>query len=204
MEERVERRTEQVRELTSRVTMAEQRERRRIARALHDDLEQRLYGIQLQMSSLRNGSQSAGTGQMKGALDELEHKMDEAIQMARRLSVGMSPPVLQSEGLKAALEWLQSHIKETCGLEVSLSAEGEFLMGEEMRVLLFQITRELLVNVSKHSGVNRAAIELFQKNGDLLIRVIDEGEGFSQRKSNVAFSRRGLGSRLLESEYAHL
>lgn len=193
LEERVERRTQQVRELTSRVTMAEQRERRRIARVLHDDLQQRLYGIQLQMSSLRDRRKDEGDDEAEGALEELERQMDEAIQMARRLSVGMSPPVLQSEGLKAALEWLQSHMKETRGLDVSLSADGEFLMEEEMRVLLFQITRELLVNVSEHAGVDRATIELFRKDEELHIRVIDEGKGFRPEEVQRHIPEEGFG-----------
>lgn len=199
LEEQVEERTRQVRRLTSRVTMAEQRERDRIARFLHDDLQQKLFGIRLKLSSLQEGTQTranapnsetaqteseddenrrgAEQDQTSTQVEELKKQMEEAIQMTRRVSVGMSPPVLDSEGLTAALEWLQSQMKETRELTVQLKAEEEFRMEEQMRVLLFQIVRELLSNVAEHAGVNEATVQLKKEMGRLLIEVSDNGSG---------------------------
>ncbi len=185
LEERVERRTAQVRELTSRLSMAEHKERRRIAQVLHDDLQQRLYGIQLKMSSLRKDVRSREQDadeqeSISRQIEGLEGRMEEAIQSMRELSVSMSPPVLKSEGLAASIEWLQSQMKERHGLDVALSADREFRMeeNEDMRVLLFRIIRELLFNVVKHAGTSRATVELREADGDLIVRVIDRGKGF--------------------------
>lgn len=175
LEELVEQRTRQVRELTSRVTKAEQRERDHIARLLHDDLQQHLYGVQLKMNSLRQNPPESKNKLLLG-IKRLEDQVEEAIQTARRLSVGMSPPVLHSEGLTAALEWLKSHLEETRNLEMTLSAEGEFPMEEEMRVLLFQVTRELLVHASEHAEIDRATVTVREEDGDLMIEVADEGQ----------------------------
>lgn len=191
LEERVEQRTQQVRDLTSKVTMAEQRERERIARLLHDDLQQQFYGIQLKMSSFRDKVQAFERGlqqddaRVSSSLElaheagEMERHMERAIQAMRTLSVGMSPPVLRSEGLTAALEWLQTHMKETQGIDVQLSADAEFRVEEEMRVLLFQVTQALLRNVAEHAGVDQATVDLYQQDDDVLvIQVSDEGIGF--------------------------
>ncbi len=186
LEDRVEERTKQVRSLTSKVTMAEQRERERIARLLHDDLQQRFYGIQLKLSSFRDKVETVGS-EVEGATDlqeladeanDMERRMEGAIQTMRQLSVGMSPPVLHSEGLTAALEWLQTHMKDTRELDVQLSASGEFRVEEEMRVLLFQVTQTLLLNVAEHAGVDQATVELYEAEGCLVIQVSDEGVGF--------------------------
>lgn len=182
LEERVEERTRQVRRLTSRLTMAEQRERRRIANLLHDNLQQRLYGIQLKMSSLQEDGQS-GKEKLLRQIKELEVQLDEVIHSARQLSVGMSPPVLETDGLTGTIEWLRSYMKETEGLDVRLSADREFRMeDEDKQVLLFQVTRELLLNVSEHAGVDRAQVDLVDEGDALLLRVIDEGSGFDPRQ----------------------
>lgn len=173
--------------------MAEQRERRRIARILHDDLQQRLYGIQLKMTALRNGSGADATESLLEEIEELEEQVEEVIYTTRRLSVGMSPPVLRSEGLTAALEWLQSHMKKTQGLDVGLSADGEFPMGEEMRVLLFQITRELLVTLPEHTGGEQAEVELREVDGGVSIRVIDRGNGDVPHLVDGEETQEGLG-----------
>lgn len=193
LEERVEERTRQVRELTAKVTLAEQRERDRIARLLHDGLQQRLYGSQLKLSSLQEEALGAGQEKLAGRIRKVEGEVEEITQALRQLSVGMSPPVLEGEGLTGALEWLQSHIKETYGLEVEFKAEREFHLQEEMRVLLFQIVRELLKNVDEHAGVGQATVHLREEEGNLVIEVSDEGQGFDPDKLESLGPEEGFG-----------
>lgn len=179
LEERVEKRTEQVRELSFRLTMAEQQERRRISHILHDDLQQRLYGIQMKMTRLRHAAQSKETGQLLETADMVETWIGDAIETTRQLSVDLSPPVLEADGLADVLGWLQTQMKEMYGLDVELEAEHPFyLPDEDQRVLLFQVVRELLFNVVKHAGVDHAAVELADESGQVVIRVSDAGRGF--------------------------
>lgn len=145
----LEKKTDQVQQLASRLTMAEQQERERVARTLHDGLQQQLYGTRLKMSSLRKqiqkGVAPASTQEeCARQVETLEEELREILQEIRELSVSLSPPVLEREGLTATLEWVKSYMQETRELEVELKAEEEFPMEKGMRVLLFHTTRSFL------------------------------------------------------------
>lgn len=186
LEERVQERTRELyeseaklRRMASRLTMAEQEERRRISQILHDNLQQLLYGIQLKMEFVRDGLKS---GQHEGLVDHTEDTaawLQDAIDMTRRLTVDLSPPVLQGEGLADALAWLVTQMADLYGLRVEVEASHSFPLDDpDMRVLLFQIIRELLFNVVKHAGTNQARVSLHEERGRLIIQVSDRGRGF--------------------------
>jgi signal transduction histidine kinase len=187
LEERVRERTRQLheseaqlRQMASRLTMAEQEERHRLSQLLHDDLQQLLYGIQLRLDFVNEGLQSGQGEDLLAHAQEVSTWIEDAITITRRLTVDLSPPVLQGEGLTDALEWLAPQMAETHGLQVKLEAEHGFLTEEEdMRVLLFQIIRELLFNVVKHAETNRARVALREEAGQLVIQVSDMGRGFA-------------------------
>jgi len=179
LEARVHERTEQVRELASTLAMAEQDERRRIAQILHDDLQQLLFGIQLKMTFVRSDAEEAGLASLAEHASESEGFLDRAIQVSRELTVDLSPPVLSGEGLTQMLQWLTTQMQEVHHLNVEIDAEDAFVIPQEgMRVLLFQIVRELLFNVVKHAGTERATVSLDRADDGLIITVADEGAGF--------------------------
>jgi signal transduction histidine kinase len=215
LEKRVEERTRQVRDLASKLTMAEQKERRRIAQILHDELQQRLYGIQMKITFLlqdgaelvagqeehspskqpkrgeqaERGEQTESLDQLLQHAEEVYKWIDDAIKTTRQLSVDLSPPVLKGEGLTDTLLWLTTQMKELHDLEIELKAEQAFhLPDHDMRVLLFNVVRELLVNVAKHADTDRATVELHWEEEYLVIRVIDEGTGFD---AEAAMARQG-------------
>jgi PAS domain S-box-containing protein len=164
---------ETVRELARRLTLAEQEERQRISQVLHDDLQQLLYAVEMQMSMVRPGPAGAAS------LEKAHAWIKQAITRTRQLTVELSPPILENEGLADALEWLQSQMRELHGLEVTIEAAHSFCLPDRgLRVLLFQIVRELLFNVIKHAGTNRATVRLTEEQGQLVIHVIDAGQGF--------------------------
>jgi two-component system, chemotaxis family, CheB/CheR fusion protein len=177
LEHRVQERTRQLRALASTLTLAEQQERRRISQILHDDLQQFLYGIQLKMTFIRR--EAAGQEKLIQYADEANQWLNEAVVVTRRLTVDLSPPVLKGEGLADSLQWLVSQMNELHNLKVELKANDPVSVpSDDMRVLLFQIIRELLFNVVKHSGTDRAALELESRDGEVTIRVHDDGKGF--------------------------
>ncbi|HSM09217.1 MAG TPA: CheR family methyltransferase [Gemmatimonadota bacterium] len=179
LEQRVEQRTNEVRELASSLTMAEQHERTRIARILHSDLQQMLYSIQLKLALVREALDDTGAAPAGVHLSESEEWLDRALATTRQLTVELSPPVLDREGLTDALAWLRTHMLELHDIEVEIVADGPFdLPDEDWRMLLFQAVRELLFNVVKHAGTNRATVELSEREDEIVIRVVDEGRGF--------------------------
>jgi two-component system CheB/CheR fusion protein len=175
-------RTRQVRDLTSSLVRAEQRERRRLSETLHDELQQVLYGVQLQIKMARDAGDAGGAGRADEAAEHLQHAQEllgRGMQVTRQLSVDLNPPILRNEGLGAILEWLQSQMKELHGLDVRVKSDGDFEIDDrDARVLLFQVFRELLFNVAKHSGTRSATVSLGHSNGQLQLEVADKGGGF--------------------------
>lgn len=179
LEDRVEIRTRQVRELSRRLTVAEQEERRRIAHILHEDLQQILYGLNLKMGLFRKALVESDRPELAQSVDDTSAWVEQAIRTARRLTVDLSPPVLQKEELATMLTWLHRQMRELHGLEVTLEAESVVPLEDEgLRLLLFQIVRELLFNVKKHAGTNRATVRLKQERDQVVIIVADQGRGF--------------------------
>ena len=175
--------TDQIRDLAARLTMAEQTARRRISDVLHDEIQQLLFGAELSARQVRRSiaptaDPEAQTATMRH-LDQLDETLEAAIHETRTLSVELSPPVLQEEGIEEELTWLARHMKDAYDLEVDLKVERDFrVSGRYDRVLLFQVARELLFNVVEHAGVGRATVTLYEAEGRPAIRVADEGKGF--------------------------
>jgi len=178
LEQKVAEQTAEVRKLASDLTLAEQRERHRISQILHDDLQQRLYAIQMQVDLLVNGEHREREIVQRD-LAEIKQQMQQALAITRHLSIDLSPPILRDEGLVQAIDWLASQMYEQYGLRIDLQAEEIFAIpNEEIQVFLFNCVRELLFNIIKHAGVNRAVVTLQRINGDLRIEVRDDGRGF--------------------------
>ncbi len=168
-------RGEQLRSLASALTLAEQRERRRLAQVLHDNLQQLLVGAKFRLSVLSRSSDDLA----RQASAEVQDLLDESIECSRSLTGELSPPILHEAGLVAGLEWLAVWMQQKHGLNVDLRTEADAAPGsEDMTVLLFQAVRELLFNAVKHAGVKTARVDLRRTNHHVEITVADEGVGF--------------------------
>ncbi|MCB9149894.1 MAG: response regulator [Caldilineaceae bacterium] len=171
----------QIRTLASAVTLAEQRERKRIAQILHDHVQQLLYGVQMRLHLLTTDTKEGALASVQENLAQSAKLLRQAIDSTRSLAVDLSPPVLHDEGVQVALQWLVAHIERVHGLHVELQVEPDFeynVQSEELYVLIFQLVRELLFNVVKHANVNNALVRLYSQDERKLIAVEDEGVGF--------------------------
>ena len=168
---------ERVRDLASRLTVAEHEERHRVAQILHDDLQQLLYSIRMKLMVLQGNLESGEHGPAMKTAGEAEEWVSEALRIVHRLSVDLSPHVLAKDGLAEGLRWLAAQMAELHELEVSVKADESITLPTPMRVLLFQAVRELLFNVVKHAGVKKAHVEL-HSDGDVELKVSDQGKGF--------------------------
>lgn len=182
----------QLRQLASDLTLAEQRERHRIAHVLHDDLQQRLYAVRLLLRALQRDLR--GQGEVVTNLEEAYHQLGEVVQASRQLTVDLSPPVLEGEGLLEALGWLASQMDERYHLKVKLEKKTDVpLPSEAMRILLFQIVRELLCNVVSHAHTDQVSVTLQAEDGLVTISVEDGGQGFDPRMLEAAPAAEGFG-----------
>jgi signal transduction histidine kinase/ActR/RegA family two-component response regulator len=176
-----ERRADQLRELAFQLTHTEQRERKRLAHVLHDDLQQLLVGATFQLEDLRSRIQE---GKSRESLDKIKDLLDQSIATSRALTVELSPPILFEAGLSAALPWLARQIKSKQGLNVQTDINAKAGPDEKgMSVLLFSAVRELLLNVVKHAQVNSARVQLDRIDDEhIQIVVSDERIGFDPVK----------------------
>jgi signal transduction histidine kinase len=194
LETRVSQRTAQLRALAAELTQSEERERRRIAQILHDDLQQLLVAARLRIEAVRERREAAPITDDLAMIEEL---IGESNNVARGLSHELSPSVLHEHGLAAGLKWLGRWMRERHGLDVrvsaNVSAEG---LEHDVKVVLFQSVRELLFNVIKHAGVKRAGVRLgIAKDGQLEIVVNDRGRGIDAaqaREGRIASTGFGL------------
>jgi signal transduction histidine kinase len=179
LEQKVREKTLEVRQLASDVIKAALQERQRISRVLHDDLQQRAYAIQMQLSFLREELPGENHSARKEVSD-IEKALAEIVKIARDLSIDLNPPILPGEGLTHAIEWLAQRMREQYGLPVEIQANGPFVISnEDMHVFLFNCIRELLFNVVKHAAASQAVVALTWLAHGLGIEVRDDGKGFA-------------------------
>jgi signal transduction histidine kinase len=183
LQDRVEQQTVALRERAAEVealardlTRAERRERERIAQLLHDDLQQLLYGLKLQLDRLAQGALDP-TGPF---LDRLAGYADEAVEQTRLLTTDLHPPTLPDDGIGAALGWVADFARRRHGMTVHLDViEGAAPPDPDALALLAQAAKEMLFNVVKHAGTAEAWVTAACDAEGCRVAVRDEGRGFS-------------------------
>ncbi len=175
-------RASQLRALASQLTLAEHRERTRLSKVLHDHLQQELASAKLHLSCLLEMDNGANVD----TAVRVDQLLSESIKTSRSLAAELSPPVLHQRGLAAGFEWLANWLGDRYRLRVDLDIDQDGpLPGEDVRILLFESTRELLFNAVKHAKVDSAKVVLRQVDGgSIQITVSDNGVGFDSSKMN--------------------
>jgi len=183
LEQRVEERTaeagrraEELRALAGELARTEQREQRRLAQWLHDDLQQLLVATKMQIVLTQSAVQEPG---MRELLDKACRLIDESIGQSRSLTAELTPQILYQSGLVPGLKQLARWVEEKHRLHVTLETTTDVLPeNQETAVVLFSAARELLFNVVKHAGVREARVTLSEGDGRVRLTVEDHGAGF--------------------------
>jgi len=184
LEEEVSRRTEELlesrerlRALASELSLAEHRERKRMATELHDYLAQLLVLAIMNLSQFKQKHESESVN--TDLLNKAQELVSESLNYTRTLVAELTPPILHDFGLPAALRWLAEQMERyQLSVTVELSGQDDLKLPEEQALLLFQSIRELLINASKHSGAGEATVSLTPRDGALQVEVRDRGKGF--------------------------
>jgi len=176
-EDRIRAYQERLRSLASQLSLTEERERRRIADALHDRVGQTLALCKIKLGSLRR--KSASYTDLVKPLDEINRYIEESIGDTRSLTFELSTPILYQLGLEAAVEWLTEQTQEQDGILAYFENDGQPKpLDDDIRVLLFQAVRELLINVVKHAQAQSVEVSMQRVSGHVQISVEDDGVGF--------------------------
>lgn len=185
---------EHLRSLASELTLAEERERRKLALSLHDRIGQGLAVVKLKIESL---------GQLlpveqRVRLDSISELLHQIVNDTRALTFEISPPILYELGLGQAIVWLGEHFARQFGLRVEVQGDESLpRLSEGVQVMMFRSTQELLTNVVKHARAGRVTVRLESEARMLSVSVEDDGIGFDpllQRRYPLATGGFGLFS----------
>lgn len=188
----LENRARQLVRLTTELTTAEQRERRRLAEILHDHLQQLLVAARMQIEQLRE--EEAPLSESRSPLNTVYETLNEAIASTRSLTQDLSPPVLYRGGLPAALKWLARDLEQKQKLNVRIhSADAVGDLPEALNVFLFTAARELLFNVVKHAGTPEAVVRLGREGHSVVMEISDDGRGFDVSDLQSGTDSSGFG-----------
>ncbi len=163
--------------LTLELSLAEDRERRRLAEILHDDLQQVLAAAKFHQGLLTSRIQ--GDEQTKELADQLTRMLKESIEKSRSLSHELSPAVLYQGDLGETFEWLARQVQTKHGLTVHTEVHGKIdTSSEPLKAFLFRAAQEILFNTVKHAHVDEARLRLQRRWGQLWLTIADRGRGF--------------------------
>ena len=173
-------------ELLRRVVAAQEAERQRIARELHDETGQALTAIGM---GLRGAASTLRQDVDKAAhnLRQLEAMAIQSLDELRRLISDLRPSHLDDLGLGAALRWYGNEIQERSGLNVRVVAPGgPCSLPQTVNMALFRISQEALTNIVKHAKATQAFVNMTQDKDDIILEIMDDGIGFDLKSLNSA------------------
>lgn len=207
VEERLHSYQKQLQRLALELSSAEERERRRVAEGLHDEVSQSLGALSLHLQVLSGASLSPP---QKAALSQSRDLLREMSRSVRTLTFELCPPMLYETGLAPALAWLVEQSRQRFEGRLDFECgEGVPPFPEEVRAFAFRAARELLINALKHASARNIRLRLTAEGAHMTISVEDDGVGFDPEAihlggpGRVAFGlfsvrerARGLGGRL--------
>ena len=174
--EQLEKGRDDLRRLASELVMAEEKERKRIAVTLHDEVAQTLAAAKMRLDLLKT---MQGSAESRQVVEEAGELLAQSIRETRSLMNNISSPVLYDLGLAAAVQNLAEQASAIYGLTVSHSVSGEFgNLEQELAVMIYQAVRELLQNVAKHSQARNVSVRVIAEETGIRTIVTDDGQGF--------------------------
>ena len=188
-----------LRELTGRLLVTQDEERRHMARELHDHAGQTLALLSMNLSALRKaaGDQDGDVARLAAESQQLTEALSREI---RTFSYLLHPPLLDEVGLRSALQWYVDGFAERSKIKVDLKVPKDLgRLPRDLELVIFRVVQESLTNIHRHSGSASASIQLASAGNSVDLEISDAGKGISpdrQRELNTA--RSGVGVRGME------
>jgi PAS domain S-box-containing protein len=191
LEKTVDRRTDELRRLSVRLMSAQDQERRRIARDLHDGLGQELAVAKMILDRMllqKPAGPQEGFAQASSIIDR-------SIQQVRTLSHLLHPPLLDEVGLLSAVSWYVEGLTKRSGIQTFLDVQPQDFprLAPEVETAVFRIVQEALTNVFRHSEAHKVWINLHRKDNLIAVSVLDDGKGIDERVAEMRPERLGVG-----------
>jgi len=182
-------------ESNRRALAAQEAERLRVARHLHDAVGQVLTGVLLQLDALGN----AGTKKQRDLVDETKNAVRSAVEEVRRIAQELRPQLLEHLGLVSALIELSQQFARQSGIEVERRFEPNLpVLTQEAELAVYRVTQESLTNIARHADASRVVLTLAPGAGSVVLRVVDDGVGLHMPlPQNGAGGLRGMRERAI-------
>ncbi|MDY7077969.1 MAG: CHASE4 domain-containing protein [Chloroflexota bacterium] len=188
---------EQLRALAMRLAEAEEAERQRLARELHDQVGQNLTALGLNLNIVR----SQIPDEMLDVHEVIHSRMDDSLKLVMQMTerirgvmADLRPPVLEDYGLVSALRWYAAQFSSRVGITVTVPSEESIpRLATSVENGLFRIAQEALTNVAKHAQATRATVTVDMDGGAVRMIVADDGVGFDPARAAEPDGRRGWG-----------
>ncbi len=188
----------QVRQLAQERDAAQEDERKRLSRELHDHVAQMLTALRMELGRIER-TRSTGDTRIGAAVAECKKLVDSMFRIVRDLALGLRPSMLDDFGLQAALEW---HIRDAIGrwgMDVELVMKGNFdALADRQRTCVYRAIQEALTNCARHAQARhvRVAVQCFDDHLDVL--VTDDGNGFDLTREHKGLGLHGIEERVRE------
>jgi signal transduction histidine kinase len=196
--------SEQLRDLSSRLLQAQDEERRRIARELHDSAGQilTLLSIRLAQASQQIPKKADIFAQYTNECEQLVQQLSQEI---RTISYLLHPPLLEERGLLKAIGWYIEGLAERSGLQIALATPATFpRLPDAMELVMFRLVQECLTNIHRHSGSRSAEIRIARDGENVSLEIQDAGKGIPAEKLIELQSRSsGVGIRGMQERVHH-
>ena len=190
------RQSELLREFSRRMLQAQDEERRRIARELHDSAGQTLTVLGMNLAQL---VQKAGRSapELATAAELIQQSIQQLHREIRTTSYLLHPPLLDENGLASALEWYVQGLVERSEMDIKLSTSEDLgRLPRDMELAVFRLVQECLTNIHRHSGSKTASIRIWRDTDRLAVEVRDRGKGMSKEKlAEIQSQGSGVGIR---------
>jgi two-component system, NarL family, sensor histidine kinase UhpB len=176
----------------SQIIQAQEQERQRIARELHDETSQVLTSLLISLTLLE---ESVETQEARERIADTRTLAHSTLRAIRNLSIDLRPSALDDLGLLPALRWYVKEYQKKCSIDVEFHATGfKERLPAEMETALYRIVQECLTNTAKHANANRVTISLKEETDRVYARITDDGKGFDyEALLKTPGQERGLG-----------
>lgn len=169
---------DELRELASAAHSVREQEKSRIARDLHDDLAQALTSLKMDLAAAKE-ELPADQRQLSARLDTMQTMLDGMVTSTRRIAAELRPLILDDLGLVSAAEWLSQNFTQRTGIRCDFSVDPpELELPEPHATAVFRILQESLNNVAHHAQASLVDVTLDGNDGEIVLRVRDNGRGF--------------------------
>lgn len=179
--------SEQMRALSSRLETVREEERTHIAREIHDNLGQLMTGLKLDFSWLEKRlarvKEESLRKEMEPKLGEIAKLLEETIQTVRNIATDLRPGVLDTLGLRAAIDWQAREFKRRNGVNCSIKlCQDPTHLPPERATALFRVLQEILTNITRHAKAKMVRVEMTKTDGEIRLTVTDNGIGITEEQ----------------------